>query len=99
MLIWIRESPAFGAAARQLKLEVTEAYINLIQAFSDSDSLRAAGHQPVPRHRAVMFIGGMREMAALALEGGAGSSSPDAGGLAAVTAEAVDAALSLFGQP
>ena len=94
MLIWIRESAAFGPAARQLKLDVTEAYIRLIQAFSDSERLRAAGHQPVPRHRAVMFIGGMREMAALALEGGAGTDA-----LGAVTAEAVDAALSLFGQP
>ena len=93
MLIWIRESPAFGPAARQLKLDVTEGYIRLIQGFSDSERLRAAGHQPVPRHRAVMFIGGMREMAALALEGSAGP-----GDLGAVTAEAVDAALSLFGQ-
>lgn len=93
MLIWIRESPAFGTAARQLKLEVTEAYIKLIQTFSDSESLRAAGHQPVPRHRAVMFIGGLREMAALALERGA-----DGTGLGAVTGEAVDAALSLFGE-
>jgi len=93
MLIWIRESPAFGPAARQLKLEVTEAYIKLIQSVSGSENLRAAGHEPVPRHRAVMFIGGLREMAALALEGGA-----ETGGLRAVTSEAVDAAISLFGR-
>ncbi len=91
MLIWIRESPAFGPAARQLKQEVTEAYIKLIQAFSDTETLRAAGYLPVPRHRAVMFIGGLREMTALAIESGAG--------LHDVTAKAVDAALSLFGEP
>jgi len=99
MLIWIRESPAFGPAARQLKLEVTEAYIKLIQSFSDTESHRAAGHAPVPRHRAVMFIGGLREMAALALENGVADSADLGKGLTAVTEEAVDAALTLFSHP
>lgn len=88
ILTWLREAPALGPAARQLKNDVTEAYIRLIQKVSGTEVLRAAGFQEVPRHRAVMFIGGMREMSAIALENG--------GQLKSVTEDAVGAAVSLF---
>lgn len=91
ILTWIREAPAFGPAARQFQHDVTDAYIQMIQKFSDTAFLRAAGHRKVPRHRAVMFVGGLREMSALAIESG--------DGLRAVTEGAVDAALSLFSLP
>ena len=60
MLSWIRETPGLGHAARQHKLEVTEAYIHLIQSFSDTPLHRAAGYEKVARSQAIMFIGGLR---------------------------------------
>jgi AcrR family transcriptional regulator len=70
MLSWIRETPGLGHAARQHKLEVTEAYIHLIQSFSDTPLHRAAGYEKVARSQAIMFIGGLRELTALTLERG-----------------------------
>jgi AcrR family transcriptional regulator len=70
MLSWIRETPGLGHAARQHKLEVTEAYIDLIQTFSDTPLHRAAGYEKVARSQAIMFIGGLRELTALTLERG-----------------------------
>jgi AcrR family transcriptional regulator len=70
MLSWIRETPGLGHAARQHKLEVTEAYIHLIQSFSDTPMHRAAGYEKVARSQAIMFIGGLRELTALTLERG-----------------------------
>ena len=90
MLIWIRESPAFGPAVRKLKLDVTEAYIRLIQG---SAIRSVCGQQDINPSRGTVqsCSSGMREMAALALEGGAGT-----GIFGALTAEAVDAALTVW---
>lgn len=70
MLTWIRETPGLGHAARRHKLEVTEAYIQLIQTFSDTPMHHAAGYERVARSQAIMFIGGLRELTALTLERG-----------------------------
>jgi hypothetical protein len=88
VLNWIREAPALGLQARQLKHDVTEAYIKLIQGFSDTQALRATGHTRVLRHRALTFIGGLREMAASAIEADERLSDR--------VEEAVDSALALF---
>lgn len=89
MLSWIRDLPALGMAARNLQREVTEAFITLIQALSDTDELHAAGIKTVSRQRAIMLIGGLRELTAMTVESG--------GRMSDVTEEAVDAAIALLG--
>jgi len=88
LLSWIREAPALGPAARTFKDQVTESYIKLIQTVSSSEPLRDAGYRTVPRARAVIFIGGLRELAAMTVESG--------GKLRDIADDAVDAAILLF---
>ena len=57
MLIWIRESPAFGPAVREVE---TRRDRGVHQADQGSAIRSVCGQQdikPIPRHRAVMFIG------------------------------------------
>jgi hypothetical protein len=59
--------------------------------LSDTDELRAAGIPMVSRQRALMLIGGLRELTAVTVESG--------GRMSDVTDEAVDAAIALLGPP
>lgn len=88
ILSWIEEAPALGAAGRDFKHEVDEAYVQLIQSVSGSDNLRSLGFEPVPRGRAIVFIGGLRLLAAMTIEGG--------GQLRDVIDDAVESAVRLF---
>lgn len=88
MLSWIRDLPALGMAARTLQREVTEAFITLVQTLSDTDELHAAGIKTVSRQRAIMLIGGLRELTAMTVESG--------GRMSDVADEAVDAAIALL---
>lgn len=87
MLSWIRDVPALGVAARHLQREVMEAFIVMVQTLSDTDELRAAGIEPVSRQRAIMLLGGLRELTASTVENG--------GRIADITEEAVDATMAL----
>lgn len=89
MLTWIRDVPALGIAARRLQREVTESFIAMIQTLSDTAELRADGIPPVSAQRAIMLIGGLRELTAMTVESG--------GRMRDVTDEAVGAALALLG--
>ena len=89
MLSWIRDVPALGMAARELQREVTESFITMVRTLSDTEELRAAGIPPVSRQRALMLIGGLRELTAVTVESG--------GRMSDVTDEAVDAAVALLG--
>jgi len=91
MLSWIRDVPALGLAARRLQREVTESFITMIQTLSNTDELHAAGIQKVSRQRAIMLIGGLRELTAMTVESG--------GRMRDITDEAVGAALDLLGPP
>lgn len=91
MLSWIRDVPALGLAARRLQREVTESFITMIQTLSDTEELHAAGVDTVSRQRAIMLIGGLRELTAMSVESG--------GRMSDVTDEAVGAALALLGPP
>lgn len=91
MLSWIRDVPALGLAARRLQREVTESFIAMIQTLSDTAELRAAGVETVSRQRAIMLIGGLRELTAMTVESG--------GKMSDVTDEAVGATLALLGPP
>lgn len=88
-LSWIRDMPSLGAAARSLQREMMEAFIVMVQALCDTAELRAAGIGPVSRQRAVMLLGGLRELAASTVE--------DGGRIGDVTEEAVRASIALLG--
>ncbi|WP_231997873.1 TetR/AcrR family transcriptional regulator [Mycobacterium sp. 1165196.3] len=87
-LTWIRDVPALGPAARSLQRAAMEQFIELVQTLSDTDELKAMGIAPVPHARAVLLIGGLRELAAHTVEHG----RP----LATVTDEAVQSAIALI---
>ncbi|HEY3683185.1 MAG TPA: TetR/AcrR family transcriptional regulator [Streptosporangiaceae bacterium] len=88
MLSWIREMPALGGQARRLQRDNMEAFITLIQTLCDTAEMRAAGVGPVPRQRAIMLLGGLRELVATTVE--------DGGRPGDLSAEAVDAAVALL---
>jgi AcrR family transcriptional regulator len=88
MLSWIREVPALGDQARGLQRENMESFVTMIQALCDSAEMRAAGVGPVPRQRAIMLLGGLRELVATTVEDGGRPSD--------LSAEAVDAAVALL---
>ncbi|MEZ0354966.1 TetR/AcrR family transcriptional regulator [Mycobacterium sp. SA01] len=89
MLSWIRDVPALGMAARTLQREVTESFIVMVRTLSDTEELRAAGIPMVSRQRAIMLIGGLRELTAVTVESG--------GRMKDITDEAVAAAIALLG--
>ncbi|MCV7016825.1 TetR/AcrR family transcriptional regulator [Mycolicibacterium aichiense] len=89
MLSWIRDVPALGMAARTLQREVTESFIVMVRTLSDTEELRAAGIPMVSRQRAIMLIGGLRELTAVTVESG--------GRMKDITDEAVAAASALLG--
>ena len=87
MLSWIRDVPALGTGGRGLQRDVMEAFIVMVQTLSDTAELRAAGVEPISRQRAIMLLGGLRELTAITVENG--------GHITDITAEAVDASLAL----
>lgn len=87
-LSWIRDVPALGPAARSLQREAMDRFVQLVQTLSDTDELKAAGISPIPHARAVLLIGGIRELTAHTVEHG----RP----LADVTEEAVRSAVALI---
>jgi len=88
-LSWIREVPALGAPARRLQRDTMEAFVVMIQTLCDTDAWRAAGVGPVPRQRAIMLLGGLRELTATTVE--------DGGKVSDVTEVAVEASIALLG--
>jgi AcrR family transcriptional regulator len=87
-LSWIRDVPALGAAARNLQRDAMGAFIVLVQTLSNTAELREAGIEPVPQARAIMLIGGLRELTAITVEG--------EGRLSDVAEEAVESAIALL---
>lgn len=88
-LSWIRDLPALGAQARCSHREASEAYIAAIQNLCDTDVMHAAGVGPISRQRALILLGGLRELLADTVEGG--------GRPAELTEVAADAAIALVG--
>jgi AcrR family transcriptional regulator len=87
-LAWIRDVPALGPSARSLQRVAMERFVELVRTLSDTEELKSIGIQPVPHARAVLLIGGLRELAAHTVE----HDRP----LAAVTEEAVRSAIALI---
>jgi AcrR family transcriptional regulator len=89
VLSWIRDMPSLGAEARRLQREMMEAFIVMIQTLTDTDELRAVGVRPVSRQRAIILLGGLRELIAATVEGG--------GRISDITEAAVQASMALLG--
>jgi AcrR family transcriptional regulator len=87
-LSWIRDVPAFGAAARRLQRDAMESFIEMVRALGDTAEFRAAGIGPVSRQRSIMLLGGLRELTAITVEEG--------GRMSDITEEAVDASIALL---
>lgn len=88
MVSWIRDVPSLGAAARGLQRDAMENFIQMVQAFGDTEGFRAAGIGPVSRQRIIMLLGGLRELTAITVEEG--------GRVSDVTEEAVAASIALL---
>jgi AcrR family transcriptional regulator len=88
-LSWIRDVPSLGSGARQLQRDVMEAFVTMIQTLCDTDEWRAAGVGPVSRQRAVMLLGGLRELIATTVE--------DGGQISDITEVSVQASIALLG--
>lgn len=87
-LAWIRDVPALGPSARSQQRIAMGQFVDLVHALSDTDELKSIGIDPVPHARAVLLIGGLRELAAHTVE----HDQP----LATVTEEAVRSAIALI---
>ncbi|ETA07311.1 MULTISPECIES: TetR/AcrR family transcriptional regulator [Gordonia] len=70
MLSWIRELPALGGAAAQVKNEAMDDWVDLFVGLTSTPTLAAAGVKPISRQRAVFLWGGVRELTASAVESG-----------------------------
>lgn len=88
-LSWIRELPALGPGARPVQREAIEALIETLTSLTTTPRMRADGIDPISRPLAILMLGGLRELSAVAVEDG----QP----VAAVTETMVSACLALLG--
>ena len=88
-LSWIRELPSLGEVARPAQRRGLELMSNLLVQLSGSPGFRRAGLPPLTPALAVILLGGLRELTALAVEDG-----DDVG---VITGPAIDASIALLG--
>lgn len=69
-LSWIRELPSLGAAARPVQRHGLALLTTLLIDLSGSPGFRQADLPPLTRPLAVILVGGLRELTALAFEDG-----------------------------
>lgn len=69
-LSWIRDLPSLGATARAHERASMDRFVTMIQSLADTAELRAAGIEPLPRQKAIILLGGLRELMATTLEDG-----------------------------
>lgn len=86
---WIRELPSLGSEAIRGQRAALRSLTRMLQALTGTPQMRAAGLGPVSRERAIVLVGGLRELAATVLEEG----QP----LESITEDAVQAAMALLG--
>jgi AcrR family transcriptional regulator len=86
---WIRDMPALGALGRQLQRDMLEKFVDMVQALTDSESLRDIGIYRVDRQMAILLLGGLRELIASNVEEG--------GEAMDITETAVRASIALLG--
>jgi AcrR family transcriptional regulator len=69
-LSWIRELPSLDAAARPFQRRGLQLLTSLLVNLSDSAGFQNAGLPPLTKEKAVILVGGLRELTALAVEDG-----------------------------
>jgi AcrR family transcriptional regulator len=69
-LSWIRELPSLDAAARPFQRRGLQLLTSLLVDLSGSPGFQAASLPPLTRPAAVILVGGLRELTALAVEDG-----------------------------
>lgn len=69
-LSWIRELPSLGSVARPVQRRGLELLTNLLINLSGGPGFRAADVPPLTAPLAVVLVGGLRELTALAVEDG-----------------------------
>jgi AcrR family transcriptional regulator len=69
-LSWIRELPSLGDVARPVQRQGLELLTNLLIDLSSSPGFRRANLPPLTAPLAVILVGGLRELVALAVEDG-----------------------------
>jgi AcrR family transcriptional regulator len=87
-LSWIRELPSLGARAVDAQRYAMRTFTKLLVELSSTPQMRKAGVEPISETRAVMLLGGLRELAAAVVEHG--------DEIRTIRAEAIDAALALL---
>ncbi|MEE3852801.1 TetR/AcrR family transcriptional regulator [Gordonia sp. LSe1-13] len=65
---WIRELPALGESARRIQVDAMESLIAVLVPLTDTPRMRESGIAPMTHETAVMIWGGIRELAASAVE-------------------------------
>ncbi len=69
-LSWIRELPSLDAAARPSQRRNTQLLTSLLVNLSDTPAMRSADLPPLTQAKAVILVGGLRELTAQAVEDG-----------------------------
>lgn len=88
-LSWIRELPSLGDASRPVQRQGLELLTNLLINLSGSPGFRRANLPPLTAPLAVILVGGLRELVALAVEDGRPARE--------IVEPAVDAAVAMLG--
>jgi AcrR family transcriptional regulator len=88
-LSWIRELPSLDAAARPFQRRGMQLLTTLLVNLSGSPGFAKVGVPPLTRPKAVILVGGLRELTALAVE--------DGRSVREVIEPAVDASVALLG--
>jgi hypothetical protein len=88
-LSWIRELPSLDAAARPFQRRGMQLLTSLLVNLSSSPGFTKAGLPPLTRPKAVILVGGLRELTALAVE--------DGRSVGEIVEPAVDASIALLG--
>lgn len=88
-LSWIRELPALGPGARPVQREAIETLIETLTSLTTTPRMQADGIAPISRPLAILLLGGLRELSAVAVE--------DGQSLVSVTETMVSACIALVG--
>src|SRR5271156_958998 len=88
-LSWIRELPSLDAAARPFQRRGMQLLTSLLMTLSGSPGFQQVGLPPLTRPKAVILVGGLRELTALAVE--------DGHSMREIVEPAVDASVAMLG--
>ncbi len=88
---WIRDVPALGTSGRALQRDMMAAFVDMVQALSQSPVWREVRPDGVSRQLTILLLGGLRELIATTVEEGGRASD--------ITEVAVNATMALLAPP